>query len=394
MAERKTICIVSFSPIAVDARLLRHLKFLGAQYDLICIGYGNDPSPLLPGVNLRWRGIVKPPRKQWLRVLRTLMRWPGRIFPPLDWLPFKMMGDWRKAYEIVMREEFDMFLGNDVMPLLLGISRLNRRGTPMIMDYHEYAPLEGEENVRFRLFHGPHQFRLLRRYGKRAVGSLTVNAQFATRFEKEFGFPTITVMNAPELLPMPVPGLRTDSRIHLVFHGNAAGGRNLKTLLRALQLLDDRFVLHLMLINGAEAGSPYRQLAEALPAGRVVFEETVAPSQTAAKISNWDIGFNILQPLNYNHNHALPNKLFDYIHAGLGVVCSDTVTGRDFVEKYGIGWVVSEITPESIAALLKSITPDEIAARKAASLQLRNVIHAAGEEGKLVELTAKVLAAT
>ncbi len=389
---RSTICLLSFSCIAKDARVLRHLKFLGEHHDLIAIGYGDDPSPQLPGVSLRWHGLTPAWGGKCRKILRTLARWPGRIIPALDWVPDRMMADWCAARDIVGAEEYDLFFGNDVAPLLIGVWQQERKGKPFVMDYHEYAPLEAEDKVWHRWFHGPQMHRLLKRYGKRAAGSATVNAPFAARFEKEFGFSAITVMNAPELTPLPLSEPRLDGRVHLAFHGNAGGDRNLDTLLKAVPLLDERFLLHLMLTSGAEPGSEFRRLADVAP-GRVIFEDPVAPAQTVSRLVPWDIGFNILQPLNYNHRHALPNKFFDYIHAGLATVCSNTVTATEFVEQHGIGWVLPEVTPQSLASLLNGLTPEDIAVRKAAALRLRESVNAQGEEAKLVAMVDGVLAA-
>lgn len=394
MVAKKTVCVVSFSWIAKDARVLRHLRFLGQSHDLIAIGYGDNPAPLLPGVSLRWCRLEPAWGNRLLKVVRTLLRWPGRIIPALDWLPDRMMADWRAARDWMARLDYDLFLGNDVSPLLLGVWQQRRKGKPFIMDYHEYAPLEGEEKLWHRWFHGPHGYRLLKRYGPLAAGSTTVNHVFAARFEKEFGFKTETVMNAPELVDLPPPAPRSDGRIHLVFHGHPTGARNLEALIKAMPLLDKRFVLHLMIMSGAEPGSAYRQLAAAAAREAIIFEETVVPGETVRRLASWDIGFNILQPLNYNHSHALPNKLFDYIHAGLAVVCSDTVIAREMVSTHGIGWVLDEISPHLIAKLLQALTPEQIQSGKAASLRLRNQIHARSEESRLVAIVDTALVST
>ncbi len=391
---RKTICLLTLSPVERDARVLRHLKYLGQSFDLIAIGYGNDPSPQLPGVRLRWHGLKPSWGGKVRKVIRTLSRWPGRVLPGLDWIPDLMMADWRAARDIVAREDYDLYFGNDVAALLIGAWQLQRNGKPFVMDYHEYAPLEASEKAWHRIFHGPHTYRLLKRYGPLAAGSATVNEPFTHKFAGEFGFRPVTVLNAPELRSLPELPPRQDDRLHLAFHGHGGGDRNLDTLLQAMSLLSDRFVLHLMLTSGAEPGSPFRQLAEALPPGRVIFETPVAPAETVAKLAGWDIGFNILQPLNYNHAHALPNKFFDYIHAGLATVCSNTVTAREFVEKHGIGWILPEVTPQSLAALLDSLTAPEVAACKAASLRLRESVNACTEETKLVAMVEQALAAS
>ena len=372
--------------------MLRHLRFLGEHYDFICIGYGEDPSFLLPGVKLIWH----PVKQAWgsfpLKVVRTLARWPGRLWAPLDWVPDKMMADWRAARNVIAGLDYDLFMGSEMSPLLMAVWQQRTKGKPFIMDYHEYPPLEAEEKRWHRWFHGPHNHRLLKRYGALAAGSSTVNQQFADRMAQEFGINAIAVRNAPELMELPPQQRRCEGRVHLVFHGHPGGDRNLDALMKAMALLDDRFVLHLMLMSGIEPDSPWRKLAAEVPPGRIIFEETVSPRQTVSRLLSWDIGFNILEPLNYNHRHALPNKFFDYIHAGLATVCSNTVTATEFVDAHNIGWVLPKITPQSLAALLNSLTVGQINERKAGALRLREQIHARSEESRLVEMVERVLA--
>lgn len=265
--SRKKICLISLSVIARDSRVLRHLKFLGLSYDLIVVGYGEDPSPQLPGVNVKWHALRPAWGGKLRKVVRTLLRWPGRIIPLLDWAPDMMMADWRAACQVARQQEFDSFLVMMSPALLMGISQQNKTGRPFVMDYHEYAPLEAEEKTWHRWFHGPQMYRILKRYGHRAAASATVNEPFVSRFEQEFGFRPITVMNAPELKPLPECSKKPDNRLHLVFHGNGSADRNLEPLIRAMNLVDDRFQLHLMLTAGAEDGSHFRQLAGTLPRG-------------------------------------------------------------------------------------------------------------------------------
>lgn len=391
MSPRSTVCILSFSEIARDARVLRHVKFLGRRFRLVVIGFGESPAAELPGVEMEWHRLPEAEGGLLRKIIRTLLRWPGRLIPSLDWLPDLMMNYWREARRILKTARYDLFLGNDACTLLLGVWQQRETGRPFVMDYHEFAPLEAEEKRWHRWFHGPRAHRLLQRYGRLAAGSTTVNTMFAERFQRDYGFPALTVMNAPDLQPLPEAAPNPDGRIHLVFHGNAGADRNLGALIGAVKLLDERFVLHLMLTAGGEEGSVWRQQAAGLE-GRVVFENPVKPSQIVTRLAGWDIGFNILEPLNYNHRHALPNKFFDYIHAGLATVCSPTITAQQFVEEHGIGWVLGQVTPESIAGLLSAVSPEEVVARKAAAGRLRQTLHAESEERVLVELVERSLA--
>ena len=50
-----------------------------------------------------------------------------------------------------------------------------------------------------------------------------------------------------------------------------------------------------------------------------------------------DIGINLLEDLNLSKVYASPNKLFEYIHAGIPVLCSNTIENERILNKYQIG---------------------------------------------------------
>ena len=50
-----------------------------------------------------------------------------------------------------------------------------------------------------------------------------------------------------------------------------------------------------------------------------------------------DIGINLLENYNLSKKLASPNKLFEYIHAEIPVLCSDTIENKKILSKYKIG---------------------------------------------------------
>jgi glycosyltransferase involved in cell wall biosynthesis len=54
-----------------------------------------------------------------------------------------------------------------------------------------------------------------------------------------------------------------------------------------------------------------------------------------------------------SYRHSLPNKLFEAAMAELPVCVSDLPDMRDFVEELGIGHVMDQTKPDSIAATLR-----------------------------------------
>ena len=66
-----------------------------------------------------------------------------------------------------------------------------------------------------------------------------------------------------------------------------------------------------------------------------------------------DVGVSLLQDTCENHRLALPNKVFEYVAAGVPVVVSDLPELRRLVEAHGIGWTPPD-DPEQLAAALST----------------------------------------
>jgi glycosyltransferase involved in cell wall biosynthesis len=54
-----------------------------------------------------------------------------------------------------------------------------------------------------------------------------------------------------------------------------------------------------------------------------------------------DIGFALIEPISESYRLALPNKLFEYIMAGVPVVASDLPAMKEVLDAHGVGIAVS-----------------------------------------------------
>lgn len=68
-----------------------------------------------------------------------------------------------------------------------------------------------------------------------------------------------------------------------------------------------------------------------------------------------DWGFSLDRPDHGNYLMSLPNKLFDYIHAGIPVVASPMPEVAKIVESHGIGTLIHDFSPASIAAAVDRV---------------------------------------
>ncbi len=143
----------------------------------------------------------------------------------------------------------------------------------------------------------------------------------------------------------------------LVYAGGLTPHRGIDTLVAALARLPG---VHLALI--AQGRSPYvlSLIDQARTFGcarRLHFHPYVAPDQVPAFLRDATIG---VHPLAHygNAEIALPNKLFDYLHAGLPMVVSDCRTMADFVRRNGIGSVFSAGDPNSLVQAVREVLAD------------------------------------
>jgi len=74
--------------------------------------------------------------------------------------------------------------------------------------------------------------------------------------------------------------------------------------------------------------------------------------------ANADLGLTLDKPSNLNYRFSLPNKVFDYIHAGIPVVCTDLPEVSKIVAGYEVGIILEKFTPDTLAAAIHQLSGD------------------------------------
>ena len=92
---------------------------------------------------------------------------------------------------------------------------------------------------------------------------------------------------------------------------------------------------------------------------KVIFKSKMPFHELRAYTMNADLGLAIDKGTNLNYMFSLPNKLFDYIHAGIPVLSSELTEIKNVVEKYQIGYFIQNHNPDHIAQTIKNIFLDQ-----------------------------------
>ena len=200
----------------------------------------------------------------------------------------------------------------------------------------------------------------------RADAVITVTEPLADQLRVQYKLPVTptVVMNAPQLdteVTLTGPGVRevvglADDVPLLVYSGGVTPARGVQTVVEALPQLPD---VHLAVVcvpsNRTTNVGVLRKLGEELGVSdRLHLLDPVAPAEVSRFLESADVGVHPLVHFG-GHEFALPNKLFEYLHAGLPLVVSDCRALAAFVRTENVGGVFIAEDPESCAATIRDV---------------------------------------
>ena len=99
----------------------------------------------------------------------------------------------------------------------------------------------------------------------------------------------------------------------------------------------------------------------------------------------------LLPPINFNYENTLPNKLFDFIQARLGIAIGPTPEMAEIAHRFHVGVVSEDFTPESLAKKLNALTKTDIETFKKNAAIAAKELNAEINAVKINDLISKVL---
>lgn len=121
----------------------------------------------------------------------------------------------------------------------------------------------------------------------------------------------------------------------LVYQGMLMEGRGIVPVLNALTKLPNAALI--ILGDGVQKNNFQNVAKELGIADRVFFEGTISQKELINYTAGGDIGLSLIENISVSYYHALPNKMFEYIMAGLPVIASDLPQMKKIIETYKVG---------------------------------------------------------
>jgi len=293
-----------------------------------------------------------------------------------------------RSWQAIKNEPADVYHSHDLNTLLLGWFSKRRSGGKLVYDAHELfaelAYVRGVEKLAFK----PLEKRLIHR-----ADAVIVPGEYRGKYLSEkYGIPVpTTVVNCPPLggRRRQVGSLREKLEIEdtmpiIIYTGGYSAGRGLENLVLSALYLDEGVIVFM------GWGILEQKLREMVTKNglwdKVLFTEPVPPEDLVEHIASASVGVAIYQFTSLNNYYASPNKLYEYMHAGLPVVSSDFPALKEIVEGYQLGRTFDPEVPEDIASSINDVLSDE---RKYDEMR-KNALEAAkifnweNESGKLL----------
>jgi glycosyltransferase involved in cell wall biosynthesis len=258
----------------------------------------------------------------------------------------------------------DVIHCNDLDTLLVGVLAKNRYGCRVVFDAHEFYPRSDPSGRWLDITF----FSMIERFLiRRADAVVTVNGLLAEAIREAYDLAEVHAVANAEPWTGPcakAAGARMDElasgRIKFLFQGRFTPDRGIDELITAWPRVDgNRAALFLrgpdnlwrrgFMTLAAELGILDRS---------VYFLDAVTEDQLIGAAAEADVGIIPYRPLVINDRLCCPNKLSQYMHAGLMIIANDLPYVKSVLAEAQAGLTYASASSASIAELVERIVND------------------------------------
>lgn len=304
------------------------------------------------------------PETEQIDKVRQLIRLPRRSFPNSYGFFPKLI----KTFEWSLRVLFSLrgkqiacINAHSLAVLPLSVVASFFTGAKLVYDTHELETETSEcKGIRGQLARVVERI-FIRRCDKVFVVSESIGQWYADAYKIPH---PIVIRNIPQFKAVDSESNRlrrtmqiSEDNIVFIYQGGFIEGRGVERLLRIFADLPDK---HLLCMGSGPLDTLV--VDAALNHSNIHHIPPVAPSEVLGYSCAADVGICLTDNTCLSHYYSMPNKIFEYLHAGLPIIINPLFEQQRIVETYVCGWIAPE-EDRACAEMLRSITREDIAKR-------------------------------
>lgn len=331
------------------------------------------------------------------RTKKTFMRYPALyagirglllrfVFPP-DRI-FKQL-----FLTTALQYDADIYMAHDLPLLPVAAECARRKHAKLVYDSHELFPYQD---------HSIQETNVWKKIEARAIRHcdlvMTINPAIADLLQTAYHLQVVQVLqNAVKVPTTPLNRQRIFHRTFqlsetsqiVLYQGKLSiKHHHLRALMEAMNDVTQQNI-HLVLMGQGDSQdvAALKAFKQQLAAGtRIHFHPAVAQNELLTYTACADVGIIPYQATCLNNRYCTPNKLYEFIAAGLPIIATDLSEITRIIQHYDIGLVGCTETPKAIALLIDAcFAKATVLAQWQAQVQrARAVMNWATEEQKLV----------
>jgi glycosyltransferase involved in cell wall biosynthesis len=289
------------------------------------------------------------------RIRLKTMSWPENTFGRLvKFIEFT----WRAIHAY---RRFDVWHCNDTEAFAIGIAaKITRPKLQLVYDCHEFeAERNGKPRWMLRLVYA-----FERIFIHWASDVITVSPSIVAAYQSRYKLDTVQLIrNAPHRKACVEKsdrfrvsfGIPSDQRIFL-YQGAFVSNRGLEQTLLAFERLPD---VHLVCMGYGHLEALVTEAAA--KHANIHFQPAVPYHEVLAYTASADVGLLSVQPSCLSYLYCLPNKLFEYIQAGIPILANRLTDCEALIAEYHIGTTIASFEPDLLVQAIQEMSASDLA---------------------------------
>jgi len=257
-----------------------------------------------------------------------------------------------RLFFYLLFKKVDILVANDLDTLLPNVLIKKIRNKKLLYDAHEYfcGILEIQHRPRVKKV-----WQCIEKYCfPKTDVVITVSQSIADKYKEEYGKEVAVVRNIPTLHVGTRCALSHPQSPIIILQGNAIHkDRGGEEIIEAMPFIHNATLL--IVGQGDMIPAMKERVIELGLQERVTFTGRVTPETLRNYTASADLGIAFDKNVSPNHYYSLPNKIFEYIHAGVPVISSNLPERKRIIEQYEVGVVLSDLAPQTVAHAINAV---------------------------------------